>query len=494
MDAFTANYPGCTELINGLTISGDDIVDLMPLSILTRFDTLSVMDNPLLTSLNGLNNINNIITSGNSDVSYILNIHNNSVLTDISALSGIVLLSTEYVIIISNNPALLSLVGLEWILYASDAIQIANNDSLINLNGLNNLEGGEALVINGNDSLVNLQGLESLTSNQDLTIMNNSNITNLVGLQNFSFGSLSLLNNVSLQTFDGLNTTGNFRVIIQNNIQLNDISVLNDATLDDFINIIDNPNLSTCNISSICNALAEWNSINQPNLITIENNAENCNSIAQVSNACGLIPSNDNCEGAIDLTIGETTEAYNEMATASPQTPSCNDTNRVDVWFTFNSADLTSVSIDVDADYSLQLWEGTCSSLTQVANACASNGLSDIPVTTNTDYYLQVWSDGTGRRATGLFNVVVQDATLSLTESAFDGFSYYPNPIKNVLNLKATQNIDALEVYNLLGQNVLALQPNASQMQMDMSTLSTGLYVLKATIGNQTETYKIVKE
>ena len=79
-------------------------------------------------------------------------------------------------------------------------------------------------------------------------------------------------------------------------------------------------------------------------------------------------------------------------------------------------------------------------------------------------------------------------------DSVFDGFSIYPNPINNLLNLKAAQNIDALEVYNLLGQNVLASKPNASQLQMDMSTLPTGLYVMKATIGNQTVTYKIVKE
>src|SRR5690606_30695107 len=127
--------------------------------------------------------------------------------------------------------------------------------------------------------------------------------------------------------------------------------------------------------------------------------------------------------------------------------------------------------ITVDANYSLQLWEGTCTNLTQSPNACASNILNDIPVTPNTDYYIQVWSDGNSGRVTGLFDLQVQDATLSVVENVFKGFSIFPNPANQILNFKSVQTIDTVEVYNLLGQNVIVSKPYATQTQLNMAGL-----------------------
>ncbi|HLF51770.1 fibronectin type III domain-containing protein [Flavobacterium sp.] len=86
--------------------------------------------------------------------------------------------------------------------------------------------------------------------------------------------------------------------------------------------------------------------------------------------------------------------------------------------------------------------------------------------------------------------------TTTLGTDSFDNtnFSYYPNPVKNTLNLSYTQNISYVAVYNLLGQQVIAKTINANQSQIDMSHLSSGAYMVKVTADNQVKMIKVIKE
>ena len=82
-------------------------------------------------------------------------------------------------------------------------------------------------------------------------------------------------------------------------------------------------------------------------------------------------------------------------------------------------------------------------------------------------------------------------ATQSFNSSSF---SYYPNPVKNTLNLSYSENISDVSVYNLLGQQVIAKAINANQSQIDMSHLTSGTYMVKVTANNQVKTIKVIKE
>jgi len=73
-------------------------------------------------------------------------------------------------------------------------------------------------------------------------------------------------------------------------------------------------------------------------------------------------------------------------------------------------------------------------------------------------------------------------------------FKFYPNPVKDILNLSYMQNITSVTVYNLLGQKVFENTLNANSTQVDMSHLSSGSYLVKVTANNQTKTIKIIKE
>ncbi|MEM0519416.1 MULTISPECIES: T9SS type A sorting domain-containing protein [Aequorivita] len=82
---------------------------------------------------------------------------------------------------------------------------------------------------------------------------------------------------------------------------------------------------------------------------------------------------------------------------------------------------------------------------------------------------------------------------LGVSDNALAGFSYYPNPVTDVLSLKAASNIEAVSIYNLLGQEVLRSEVGATTSDINLSGIATGAYVLKVTVNGQTGTYKILK-
>ena len=201
---------------------------------------------------------------------------------------------------------------------------------------------------------------------------------------------------------------------------------------------------------------------------------------------------NDDCVDAVTLELGTSATGDNTTSTVSADTPACNDSNRADIWYTFNSGALLSVDVILDSGYYVQVWEGTCGSLTQVTGGCGST-LDNLAVSTATDYYLQVWSD-TAARAVGPFNIVIQDAVLSLDDNIIEGFSLYPNPVNDRLHLNAIDAINNISIYNLLGQEVMSSRPEVSNTEVDMSNLPTGMYIVKVKVGEQLGTYKVVKK
>ncbi len=97
--------------------------------------------------------------------------------------------------------------------------------------------------------------------------------------------------------------------------------------------------------------------------------------------------------------------------------------------------------------------------------------------------------------AIDLVEVTVCDTVLSVDEEGvIEGFSIYPNPATDILNFKAKDYIDEISIYNLLGQEILRTQPRELQTQIDISSLPTGMYIVKTQIGEQLGTYRVVKQ
>jgi Secretion system C-terminal sorting domain len=73
-------------------------------------------------------------------------------------------------------------------------------------------------------------------------------------------------------------------------------------------------------------------------------------------------------------------------------------------------------------------------------------------------------------------------------------FTYFPNPVKNTLTLNAQNSIEKVVMYNVLGQEVLRVNPNTVDSEIDMSSLVDGTYFVKVSINNSTETIRVIKQ
>ena len=85
--------------------------------------------------------------------------------------------------------------------------------------------------------------------------------------------------------------------------------------------------------------------------------------------------------------------------------------------------------------------------------------------------------------------------TLGTSDFESNKFTFYPNPVKDVLNIGYAKTITKVNLFNILGQEVLAKTINADQSQVDMSNLPKGTYLVKVTAENgAVKTIKVIKE
>lgn len=84
--------------------------------------------------------------------------------------------------------------------------------------------------------------------------------------------------------------------------------------------------------------------------------------------------------------------------------------------------------------------------------------------------------------------------TSSVEDLEAHGFSYYPNPVNDVLNLSANTAIDQVEILNVLGQKIYVDTPNTLQQSVDFSDLQSGIYLVNVAIDGSEGTFKIVKK
>jgi hypothetical protein len=85
-------------------------------------------------------------------------------------------------------------------------------------------------------------------------------------------------------------------------------------------------------------------------------------------------------------------------------------------------------------------------------------------------------------------------ATAGVKNNALLGFSMYPNPASNRLNISAKEAIQNAAVYNVLGKKVMSLEINKSSESIDISNLASGIYLIKYNVNNKVGTAKFVKQ
>lgn len=235
----------------------------------------------------------------------------------------------------------------------------------------------------------------------------------------------------------------------------------------------------------------------------------------------GPAPSNDMCADATSLTpaldfasgaLGGQTQLY---ATGSGElpVPTCSSYDPVDptgfggdVWYSVVVPADGNIIIETQADPSdaggdsgMSVYSGVCGALTQV-DCDDDDGVGNFSLITiadpslaNQTLYIRVFEYGGNAQLN--FQIAAWSGTLSIGEvNSENAFSYFPNPVKNELTLKAQSNIQNVIIYNMLGQEVLRTSPNTLESDVQMNELQSGAYFVKVTINNVTETIRVIKQ
>jgi hypothetical protein len=149
------------------------------------------------------------------------------------------------------------------------------------------------------------------------------------------------------------------------------------------------------------------------------------------------------------------------------------------------------------------LFSGGCNNLSELDCAddifTSTGGIEEINasgLTIGQTYYFRVYSFGGTLPTNPTFDVALWTSqTLSNSEvMANTEFSYFPNPVRNTLTLKAQNNIESVNVVNMLGQTVLKVTPNTIESDINMQTLGSGTYFPQVTIAGITKTIKVLKQ
>ena len=159
-----------------LTVNGSSLLNLEGLNGLRVVDRdVWIDDNPALMSLEGLNELTRI--GGD------LVLSNNETLANLGALKQLRVVNRD--VQINYNPELMSLEGLNRLTQVGGDLVFLNNETLISLEGLNRLtQVGDDLVLRDNETLTSLEGLNRLTQvGGDLVIIGNPRLTSLEGLR-----------------------------------------------------------------------------------------------------------------------------------------------------------------------------------------------------------------------------------------------------------------------------------------------------------------------
>ncbi len=94
-------------------------------------------------------------------------------------------------------------------------------------------------------------------------------------------------------------------------------------------------------------------------------------------------------------------------------------------------------------------------------------------------------------------NMQLLDCPTTLETAAFASateLKLFPNPVTAMLTVASENKIDAIGIYNLLGQEVMAANVGSTQTDLDLSGLAAGTYVIKIKTGTSVQTKKIVKQ
>ena len=72
-------------------------------------------------------------------------------------------------------------------------------------------------------------------------------------------------------------------------------------------------------------------------------------------------------------------------------------------------------------------------------------------------------------------------------------FGIYPNPVSDMLNIEASENIEQVEVFTITGSKVFSQKSFTEKVEINTTDLSAGTYIIRMTTKNASEVRRFVK-
>lgn len=106
------------------------------------------------------------------------------------------------------------------------------------------------------------------------------------------------------------------------------------------------------------------------------------------------------------------------------------------------------------------------------------------------DYFCGVHGAGS------MAGTITVDPTASIEDQTLQSFEIYPNPASTLITIKLPANTNAgiIEVYNIVGKHVQSKSLDiTTDNLLDISNLQSGLYIIRITSGDSSQTKRFIK-
>ena len=204
------------------------------------------------------------------------------------------------------------------------------------------------------------------------------------------------------------------------------------------------------------------------------------NSASYINGVGPLTPDNWVIMGPIDLT--NHTDALLEWEVRGFDASWCNENYSVYVGSSNNYSDLVGSSVSYTETIS--------------GDACGSwaNRSLDISAATGDLVYIGLRHHGvTDMYILNIDNVSVTSSTMSNEDFTLDNIEYTFNQDTNILRITSTEVLSNIQIYNMLGQEVLNNKLNQTSESVDLSDLSSAVYIVNIEGNNsRTKSFKLV--
>lgn len=91
-------------------------------------------------------------------------------------------------------------------------------------------------------------------------------------------------------------------------------------------------------------------------------------------------------------------------------------------------------------------------------------------------------------------DIEISSSLLGVNETSNSDFKHYYNPTNEFLTLKSDNSpIDKMELYNILGENLITRQISNVRYNLDMTSFTDGIYIIQIQIKDTIKTLKFIK-